>query len=734
MNRRVANFSFRLLVVALFAAGFLGVPAADDVVSLSLEERAGRVTPDPEQATLAERHGPANVQPPGHKSVLVYMDPALGRQAPERAAMKGFANQLGAFVKYEYGAVMPHLLNLRNVPEQAIQELRSLPGVIRIEEDRFHENVLRLHDATPLVRGLQSQISGAGMNVSGLGIRVCVVDTGIDSDHIMYSARIDASAGFDFHNNDSNPEDDHGHGSHTSGIAVGGEGISVDVGCPGSVPFQGLAPEATLIGVKVLNQFGGGLDSNIIAGIDHCADQSPSGARADVINMSIGTGEFSGNCTHSWAVASNNAVANGVVAVASSGNDNYSNAMGSPACGVDVIAVGATYEDTYPNCESGTSTWDWGSCVDVTPSVDDIVCFSNESSNLDVVAPGCEIWSASHSPGGTSVTAKCGTSMSAPMVAGLAALILDADASLTPAQVRQLIRDGAIDMGPVGFDAAYGHGRIDVIDTLSLIPNCSTDGDCDDRLFCNGAEICVSGFCQNGSEPCPAHVCLENLDVCFACNNNGTCDVGERCETCAGDCPGASGAVCGNGICELGEDCLSCGQDCRGRVNGNPNNQYCCSGDAGGGGGPNPIDCTDSRCTSGGWQCSDTANSFCCGDGTCDDGENESNCAVDCVVPCSGPGDCDDGVACTDDACVSSSCVNTPNNANCPDDGQFCNGAESCDPTSNCVSSGDPCASNETCDETADTCDPAVCGLKNDPCSTDLDCCSGDCKPNGRCR
>ena len=119
-----------------------------------------------------------------------------------------------------------------------------MPGVVKIEEDRFHENVLSLHDATPLVRGMQSQISGAGLSADGAGIRVCVVDTGIDSDHIMYSTRIDASAGFDFHNNDSNPEDDNGHGSHVSGIAVGGTGLSVDFGCPGSVPFQGLAPAA----------------------------------------------------------------------------------------------------------------------------------------------------------------------------------------------------------------------------------------------------------------------------------------------------------------------------------------------------------------------------------------------------------------------------------------------------------------------------------------------------------
>jgi hypothetical protein len=660
------------------------------------------------------------------------MSPDLSRQSLERAAVKDFALQRGAFTKYEYKAVMPHVLNLRNIPAEDVQTLNSMPGVVRVEEDRYHENVLRLHDATLLVRGLQSQISGAGLSADGTGVRVCVVDTGIDTDHVMYSSRIDAAAGFDFHNNDPNPEDDNGHGSHVSGITVGGTGLTVDFGCPGPVPFQGLAPEATLIGAKVLNQFGGGFDSNIIAGIDHCADQTPSGGRADVINMSIGIGQFSGNCTHSWAVAANNAVDNGVVAVAAAGNENYSNALGSPACGEKVIAVGATYEDTYPNCQSSQTTFNWGSCVDVTPSVDDLICFSNESNNLDVVGPGCEIWSASNAAGGSQVSPRCGTSMSSPMVAGLAALILDVDGSLTPVQVRQTIRDGAIDMGAPGFDIAYGYGRIDVIDTLSLISGCNTNGDCDDGLFCNGAETCVSGSCQAGSDPCPGQGCDEGSDSCVPCNNNGTCDTGETCLTCGADCPSGSGAVCGNGTCEPGEDCQSCGQDCRGKVNGNPSNRYCCSGDVGGGGGPNPVNCSDSRCNSGEWVCSFSANVFCCGDGMCESGEDENNCAIDCVVTCSVPANCDDGVVCTDNDCIAESCIYTANDANCSDDGQFCNGTESCDPVLDCVSSGDPCAGNETCNETTDTCD--ICRAKNDSCSNGSDCCSGSCKPNGRCR
>ncbi|MFH0983586.1 MAG: S8 family serine peptidase [Planctomycetota bacterium] len=470
-------------------------------------------------APVADAESLSEVGPryqPGLASVLVYMDPALRSDSIQRADLRAFAAERRARVKYEYDTVMPDVINLRDVPESEIEALENLPGVLRVERDEYHPNVLMLHDSVPLIRGLQSQIAAAGLSADGAGVRICIVDTGIDSDHMMYADRIDTAAGYDFYNDDSNPEDDHGHGSHCSGIAAGRTGLSWDPCGTGAMPFQGVAPEATLIGVKVLNSSGGGYDSDIIAGINYCADQTPSGARADVISMSIGTGSYSGPCTHSWAVAANNAVANGVVAVAASGNENNSNSMGSPACGVDVIAVGMTWKNDYPTCEDPTTNWSWGICTDYAPQTDQVGCFSNESDYLDVTAPGANIWSASIAAGGGSITGMSGTSMSCPTVAGLGALILGVDPTLTPAEVRQVIRDGAIDMGPAGFDRAYGYGRIDVINSLNLLTPCTGDPDCDDGLFCNGAETCVAQSCQAGSDPCPGQSCDEVADQCVA--------------------------------------------------------------------------------------------------------------------------------------------------------------------------------------------------------------------------
>ncbi|MEM7249493.1 MAG: S8 family serine peptidase, partial [Acidobacteriota bacterium] len=448
-------------------------------------------------------------------SVLVWLDSTAPLHSAKREDVKRFATEGGGFVRYEYRTVLPDVVNVRNVPRSLLEELRRMPGVVNVTEDEYHPEVVKLDESTPQVRGLQSQLTAAGLDVDGTGVRVCVADTGIDMDHAMYSSRIDAAASYDFANDDGNPDDDNGHGAHVAGIAVGGTGLTVDFGCDGTEPFQGVAPGATLIGAKILNAAGGGSDSDIIAGIDHCADQSPTGGRADVINLSIGTGNFtSGACTHPWAIASNNAVAAGVVVVAASGNENNTNSMGSPACGADVIAVGAVYKDDYPNCEDGTSNFNWGVCVDNSPGRDQVVCFSNESDFLDVTAPGSVIQSASNAAGGSSITGQSGTSQASPMVAGLAALILDADPTLTPAEVRQIIRDGAVDLGPAGFDRAYGHGRIDVIDSLSLITPCSVDGDCDDGLFCNGAETCDAGDCVSGAPPC-ADLCDEATDSCL---------------------------------------------------------------------------------------------------------------------------------------------------------------------------------------------------------------------------
>ncbi|MGB5752268.1 MAG: hypothetical protein WBN87_05355, partial [Thermoanaerobaculia bacterium] len=208
------------------------------------------------------------------------------------------------------------------------------------------------------------------------------------------------------------------------------------------------------------------------------------------------------------------------------------------------------------------------------------------------------------------------------------------------------------------------------------------------------------------------------------CDNDGVCETGEDCISCPNDCISGTmpGAVCGNGICEAGdgETCATCAADCNGTTTGKPSNRFCC----GVGDGLNPDGCGDSRCTTGGFECTETpvdAGAYCCGDSVCEGAEDSVSCEVDCGPPPCGDGFCDpaneDQCSCSVD-CGSPPANEVPN-ATC-DDGID----NDCDDAIDCN------------DLDCDGIDPActICEPKNASCSLDDDCCSGICKSNGRCR
>ena len=606
---------------------------------------------------------------PQRVSVLVHLAPGADR-GPARA----FAANQGGNVKYEY-TVLPNVINLRNIPVTALNGLQNVQGVVQIEEDLPVQAVLS--ESVPRIRADQGTLTGNGFNnVNGSGVRVCVIDTGGDQDHpAFFSGQIDSAAGYDFVNDDADPEDDHWHGTHVSSTAVGS-----------LTNRLGVAPAATLILVKVLSGNGSGWSSDVVAGINWCAGtpvtingqpQTIPNGRADVISMSLGGGLYTGTCDGvSTASAANNAVDQGVFVAAASGNNGAGNAMISPSCGSNVTAVGATYDTS-----------------------DAIASFSNRSDELDVTAPGVNI-TAAYLGGGLATAS--GTSMATPHVGGLAALILDDNPGLTPAQVRQRIRDGAVDLGSSGFDSTFGYGRIDAVYSLGS----------------SGGPFCGDGICAGA------------LD-------------GEDCTTCPGDCvSGSDGSSCGNAICEphLLEDCLSCAQDCNGKQNGKPSGRFCC----GDGDGQNPEDCGDPICFAGGFDCNIATDppggGYCCGDYACEPGEDGSSCAADCAQSCGTDPDCDDTNACTSDACAGGVCSNAPIDCS---DGNACT-ADSCDPLIGCSNTPISCNDGDSC--TADSCDVGsgcihtpidgcnTCQPKNTSCSQGSECCSGSCKPSGKCR
>jgi hypothetical protein len=187
-----------------------------------------------------------------------------------------------------------------------------------------------------------------------------------------------------------------------------------------------------------------------------------------------------------------------------------------------------------------------------------------------------------------------------------------------------------------GHDLGFGMANF----SLTAV-GCSSNADCDDGLFCNGAETCANSICQTGTPPSCSddglfcngtELCDEINDTCG--HSGDPCGVGTTCNEEQNRC---MLPTCGNAVCDEGENCTNCFEDCISGQGGSCD--ACFKGACDGVCHPVKENLT----------CADCAPSYCCGDGTCEGGETVDNCAVDCG--CSSDGDCDDGQGCTVDTC-----------------------------------------------------------------------------------
>jgi len=229
---------------------------------------------------------------------------------------------------------------------------------------------------------------------------------------------------------------------------------------------------------------------------------------------------------------------------------------------------------------------------------------------------------------------------------------------------------------------------------------CSTNPECDDGLFCNGAETCNAGTCQAGTAPncadavaCTTDSCNEGTDSCDHTPNNGACSDGLFCN--------------GSETCHVTLGCQA-------------------------GTAPNCADavaCTTDSCNEGTDSCDHTPNNGACSDGLFCNGSETCHVTLGCQAG-TAP-NCADAVACTDDSCNegADSCDHVANDANC-DDGLFCNGDETCSVTLGCQAGGDPCP-GQVCDEGTDTC--ANC-IDDGDCSDGLFCNGAETCNAGSCQ
>jgi serine protease len=264
----------------------------------------------------------------------------------------------------------------------------------------------------------------------GVGVTVAVVDTGVDLTHPDFQGRL--LPGYDFVDNDTQALDIAGHGSHVAGL-VAANGLAL-----------GVAREAKILPIRVLRDLSGGSDGPVAQGILWAANllegqDNPNPAQ--VINLSLGSNTFSSLIADSVGKA----LAKGVIVVAASGN-NGSSSLAFPAALQGVVAVTAlagpvsSYQPGY--AQKGIGLW-------VSAFGGDM----NADQNNDGVSDG--MLSLDINSG---YALRNGTSMAAPLVAGVAALALS---SGMPKQfVRDALANTAIDLGAKGFDTRFGYGLV----------------------------------------------------------------------------------------------------------------------------------------------------------------------------------------------------------------------------------------------------------------------------------
>ena len=242
-----------------------------------------------------------------------------------------------------------------------------------------------------------------GINLTGIGESICVIDSGINYSHPMFGSCTEKEflegncnkvpGGWDFINNDSNPMDDRGHGTKVSSVIASADDN-----------YKGVAPDAKIIAVKSLDALGSGSDSSVIKGIDWCIDNAER-FNISVISMSLASViYYSDYCDNHFLEGGytrpvNEAAAKNISVVAAAGNEGLGR-LPAPACNSNVIAVGATDKN------DNLADLDWWA--------------TNRNNLTDLLAPGVNIKIPYDK---TELTITHGTSIATPHVSGSLVLL-----------------------------------------------------------------------------------------------------------------------------------------------------------------------------------------------------------------------------------------------------------------------------------------------------------------------
>jgi len=345
------------------------------------------------------------------------------------------------------------------LPAKAIEALKNNPQVEVVESD-YVMHALEYSPADELGNswGVDHINADAALaaGYAGEGVKVAVLDSGVNFNHFDLSDNFDFSAnelGYDFVMDDFFPEDVYGHGTHVAGtLAAASNGFGI----------VGVAPKAQIVALRVLDENGEGTASGIIEALQWI--QNYNAAHPDspirITNNSYGTGSNSSQLEAAFDVLASS----GVLHIGSAGNEGSAagngNNVGYPARYASVVAVAALDKNNQRASFSSTGS-------DVEIAAPGVAVLSTWKDGINATGP--QPFSFADYAGEYFIEAS-GTSMASPHVAGVAALLMAANPSYTAEAVRSKMNATALDLGDAGRDKLYGYGLVDASSALGLMP------------------------------------------------------------------------------------------------------------------------------------------------------------------------------------------------------------------------------------------------------------------------
>lgn len=366
-----------------------------------------------------------------------------------------------------------------------LQQFKALDFVKYVLPD--YETTSFLDHSRPLIGAVDLEFS---TGVTGAGVSIAILDTGIDYQHQAFGSCSGVGAigckviaGYDFINDDADPLDDNGHGTHVAGI-VSGNGL----GSTGN-SMKGIAPQSNLMVYKVLNQSGSGNLSQLLMALEYALDPNQDGDfsdRADIVNLSLGFNNVIKIEPLDESLDNLNAL--GVLIIAAAGNSGPKKfSVYSPASNQSTLAVAAS---THLPLSQDSGSPDQKASYSSIGGVEN--AYHGEKLKPEIIAPGGDIHTGDlgafvsgigsvlsdtiylgtglHlNPINDYYSRLSGTSMAAPHVAGAAALLIELYPGITTSELKSRLMLGAVDLGYLPSEQGAGRLQIDVSADFPLV-------------------------------------------------------------------------------------------------------------------------------------------------------------------------------------------------------------------------------------------------------------------------